>query len=275
MIEPYTFRGSARSTPVVAEVPHCGIFVPVALQQPIRADARAHKTDADLYIDRMWQAAPEHGAPLLCATVSRYVCDLNRDPNDVDGAAVADHANPRVEAPRGFVWRVATDGQPILSRPLTNEEWQMRVEQVWRPYHSKVESLLTDAVSKHGYAMLVSGHSMPSVGRTEHSDSGRARADIVLGWRGGDACSRRLLDQCQNHFHHRNYSVAVDNPYRGGNTTARYGRPKEGLHAIQIEVSRALYMDEAKLLLDEPSMARLRDDANTLLDKLASFDPRE
>lgn len=271
---PFVVQLAAKKTPVVVEVPHAGLDVPPALAKPLRIGDRERRRDADLFVDRMWQGAPDRGAPLLCASVSRYVCDLNRDPDDVDAQTVKDHPSPRADAPRGFVWRLTTEGKPALDRPLTRREWQRRVDDLWATYHGMLEGLLAEAVAMHGFAILVAGHSMPSVGRALHADPGRKRADVVLGWRGGEACDARVRELCERHFRDRGYTVAVDDPYRGGATTARYGRPDEHLHAIQIEVSRALYMDEEALQIRPDGMKKLRDAADALIESLAGLDLR-
>ncbi|MEK6606758.1 MAG: N-formylglutamate amidohydrolase [Myxococcota bacterium] len=270
--DPFDLKLAARLTPVVVEVPHAGLEVPAALKGPLVATPRDLRADADLFVDRIYQGAPGRGAPLLCARVSRYVCDLNREPDDVDARAVEGHSDPRPDSPRGFVWRLTTDGKPALARPLTRKEWQKRVDDVWASYHGVLEGLVAEAQAMCGHAILLSGHSMPSVGRALHADSGRPRADIVVGWRGGESCAPRVKDLCVEHFRARGYSVAVDDPYRGGATTIRYGKPGEGVHAVQIEMSRALYMDEQAHAPREQGLSRVRADADALVDALAALD---
>lgn len=274
MADPYVLRLADKPSSVVVEVPHAGLEIPTPLKSPIIADERARRRDADLFVDQMWQDAPSLGAPLLVASISRYVCDLNRDPDDVDALAVADHQPCRAESPRGFIWRLTTEGVASIARPLTAQEWQRRVDYVWAPYHGMVEGLLAETVATRGFAILLSGHSMPSVGRAQHSDVGNRRADIVLGWLGGQACDVRLKDVCECHFQKCGYSVAVDQPYRGGATTARYGHPDAHMHAIQIEVSRSLYMNEDTFELNPDGMARLRRDARALLQAVGALDLR-
>jgi N-formylglutamate amidohydrolase len=264
---------AAGASPVVVEVPHAGLDVPPDLSEPSIATDEQRRRDADLFVDRLYASAPAHGAPLLVARVSRYVCDLNRDPEDVDALAVSDLPNPRPSAPRGFVWRLTTEGAPALSRPLAEGEWRARRDRVWAPYHDRLAALLEAARAAHGFAVLISGHSMPSVGRAGHSDRGRRRADVVVGVRGGTSCAGAIRDLVSGHFSSRGYSVAIDDPYRGGATTERYGRPSESLHAVQIEVARALYMDEDRCAIRDDGLGRLSADVDDLIRALAGLSP--
>ena len=261
-----------RPSPLVVEVPHAGLEVPGELAEPHIADERQRMRDADLFVDQVYAGAPAAGAPLLIARTSRYVCDLNRDPDDVDALSVRGHAQPRPSAPRGFVWRVSTDGAPALSRPLTLAEWQARRDRVWAPYHARLEELLVQTRAREGFALLVAGHSMPTVGRAGHQDPGRRRADVVVGVRGGTSCAPAVRDQVVGHFASAGLSTAVDDPYRGGATTARYGKPAESLHAVQIELARALYMDEERLEIRANALARLRAVMDDLLRALAGLE---
>jgi len=261
----FDLQPAQRPSPLVVEVPHAGLDLPGDLSEPLVADERQRKGDADLFVDQVYAGAPSAGAPLLIARISRYVCDLNRDPDDVDAGAVVGLENPRAAAPRGFVWRLTTDGAPALSRPLSRAEWEARRDRVWLPYHARLEHLLDDARARHGFALLVAGHSMPTVGRAGHQDPGRRRADVVVGVRGGTSCAPAVRDLVVEHFASAGYSTAIDDPYKGGATTVRYGRPAEDLHAVQIELGRALYMDEERLEIRADGLARLRGVMDALL----------
>ena len=267
----FDLHPASRLTTLVVEVPHAGLEVPDDLREPLIASVVQRQRDADLFVDRIYARAPAIGAALLVARLSRYVCDLNRDPDDVDAQTVPGMLRPRESAPRGFVWRLTTDETPAISRPLTQGEWEARRDQVWAVYHERLGALLEDARAIHGFAVLVSGHSMPTVGRRGHPDPGRRRADVVVGVRGGTSCASAVRDRVVGHFQERGYSTAIDDPYRGGATTERYGRPAESLHAVQIEVARALYMDEERLTIRADGLARLQADVEGLLTALAAL----
>jgi N-formylglutamate deformylase len=257
------------ATPVVVSVPHAG--VEVGLFGEALAPSLDVRCDADLFVDELYDGSPR-GA-FVRARASRFVCDLNRDPDDVSPRAVPAHPAPRNADGRGFVWEVTTTGAPALTRPLTLDEWRHR-QIIHAGYHGALASALARARQKFGYAILVDGHSMPSVGRQGHADPGRPRADIVPGDRMGTSCSPSLSQLVGAHFESRGLSVAFNDPYRGGFITAHHGRPAEQIHAIQIEMRRDLYMNEADFTRLPDRMARLRRVLAELLLALDGFDPR-
>ncbi|MCC7537223.1 MAG: N-formylglutamate amidohydrolase, partial [Deltaproteobacteria bacterium] len=249
---------------VLVEVPHAGLDVPDDVRPQIVADAHAIARDADLFVDRLYVGAPDAGAGLLVAKLSRYVVDLNRAEDDVDLDAVIDHPDPRRAQPRGVVWRLTTDGRPALKRPLRFAELRQRLDRFYRPYHAALVRELERRRREHGHAILVAGHSMPSVGRALHSDAGVRRADIVPGTRSRTSAAGRVIDLVEAHFRAAGLTVRHDDPYMGGWTTQQYGRPDAGIHVVQIEVNRALYMDESTLTYRDADASRL----GALLDDL-------
>jgi N-formylglutamate amidohydrolase len=255
-------------SPVVVSVPHAGVDVEgFARALAPGLDVRC---DADLFVDELYQGAPR-GA-FIRANISRFVCDLNRHPDDVSARAVPSHPVPKNSDGRGFIWEVTTTGAPALGRPLTLAEWRER-EAIHQGYHRAIDTALARARQKFGYGILVDGHSMPSVGRMGHADPGRPRADVVPGDRLGQSCAPALSRVVGEHFQAQGLSVAFNEPYRGGYITARHGRPAERLHAIQIEMRRDLYMDEAAFARLPEKMARIRQALDGLLRTLDSFDP--
>jgi N-formylglutamate amidohydrolase len=258
-------------TPVVVSVPHAGTGTHgfEAAMSP-ELDVRC---DADLFVDRLYQLGEAGTPPVYVASrLSRFVCDLNRDPDDVSPGAVPEHPAPRNSDGRGFIWAVTTTGAPALSRPLTLEEWQARTA-LHAGYHDALDRALERARERFGFAILVDGHSMPSRGRLGHKDPGRMRADVVPGDRDGSSCSPALSQTVNAHFAARGYSVTFNDPYKGGFITAHHGRPAENVHAIQIELRRDLYMDEAAYEIQEAGFARLRTAIAELLAALRDFKP--
>jgi N-formylglutamate amidohydrolase len=261
-------------TPVVVEVPHAGLGIPEAVRDETIVDALRVMRDADLYVDELYADAPARGAALLTATLSRYVVDLNRAADDIDLATVPDHPAPRGTQARGVVWRLTTDGLPALRRPLTYAELSARLARYHAPYHDALRAELLRTRERFGFAILVAGHSMPSVGRTGHADTGTRRADIVPGTRGRTSADGRIIDVVEAHFRDAGLSVRHDDPYRGGFTTAHYGRPRDGVHAVQIELNRALYVNERTGKPKTRNFARLRRLLAELVEKLGRVDPR-
>ena len=260
-------------TPLVVEVPHAGLSVPEEVGAQTVVPREAIVRDADILVDKLYEAAPEQGATLLVAHVSRYVVDLNRGPDDVDRATVGDHPNARTALqPRGVVWRMTTDGIDVLQRPLTFEEFSRRISTFHTPYHLCLRKTLEERRERHGFAVLLAAHSMPSVGRAGHLDPGSRRADVVPGTLGRSTADARLIDLVDSHFRAAGLSVCHDEPYRGGWTTATHGRPAEHVHAIQIELNRALYANESTAQPKAGDFERLQSLLSDLVAKVGQLD---
>lgn len=251
-------------TALIVEVPHAGLTIPPELADEYVAPGEAVMRDADIFVDRLYANAPRYGATLLCADVSRYVVDLNRSRDDVDAASVPDHPAPVSLQPRGVIWRATTDGRPILKRPLSYEAFQQRLSRYYVPYHQDLRREIDALHAQHGYALVLAAHSMPSTGRSLHPDLGAKRADVVPGTLGRSSADARVIDLVDAHFRQAGLSVRHDDPYRGGFTTAHYGQPARGVHVIQIELNRALYVDETTFAIRTAELAALR----ALLDQL-------
>lgn len=233
------------SIPVLVEVPHAGLWIPESVAGQIDAPLDAIKRDADIYVDRLYAGSDRRGAALLSANVSRYVVDLNRAEDDVDASTVPDHPAPAGTQPRGVVWRATTDGRPILRRGLSYRDLLARLNRFYLPYHEALQGTLQQLKARHGHVILLAAHSMPSRGRNLHADPGTMRADVVPGTRGRTSAAASVIDVVDSHFRDAGLSIRHDDPYRGGFTTSHYGRPQDGVHAVQVELNRALYVDEA------------------------------
>jgi N-formylglutamate amidohydrolase len=229
-------------TPVLVEVPHAGLAIPDPVRQEVAVPLAVVLRDSDIYVDKLYAESPSVGASLLVAGVSRYVVDLNRAPDDVDPQTVPDHPDPRGVQPRGVVWRVTTDGRPALREPLTYAALEARLRRFHTPYHEALQRELERKRERFGHAILLAAHSMPSASR---GGTGAPRADVVPGTRGRTTADARVIDLVDRHFREAGLTVRHDDPYRGGWSTSHYGRPAERWHAIQVELNRALYVDEA------------------------------
>jgi N-formylglutamate amidohydrolase len=257
------------SSPVVVSVPHAGIGA--AGFEPTITPELDLRSDADLFVDRLYRVGePDGPEAYVAARLSRFVCDLNRDPDDVAPGAVPEHPNPRNADGRGFIWAVTTTGAPALARPLTMGEWRERTA-IHTAYHEALARALGRARDKFGFAILVDGHSMPSRGRSGHKDVGKARADVVPGDRDGTSCAPALSAAVAAHFTACGLAVRPNDPYKGAYITAHHGRPADGIHAIQIELRRDLYMDEATFVLTEPGATRVQETLRGLLGKLRAL----
>jgi N-formylglutamate amidohydrolase len=227
-------------TAVIVEVPHAGLTVDAETLAHCIAPSRSIGQDADLLVADLFQEAPSLGAHLLHTHMSRYVCDLNRDENELDG-----HTSPIgtiASAPHGVVWRKTTDGRPAIASPLAPSEIERRLALFYRPYHQALYRLVQQKLDRFGFVVLLCAHSMPSFGRM-----GERRADLVPGSRGRTTAGRKVISACDSAAARAGYDVAHDTPYRGGYTTRRYGSPAAHVHALQVELARRIYMDESLL----------------------------
>ena len=259
---------------MLVEIPHAGLAIPeeVLAQADLPMDTVLR--DADIYVDQLFANAPKLDATMLVAQHSRYVVDLNRAHDDVDAHTVADHPAPVAWQPRGVVWRTTTDGHAVMKQPLTYRALCERLQRYYYPYHSRLRQTMEQLRAQTGYAILIAGHSMPSAGRSQHRDPGARRADVVPGTHGGSTAAAGVIDLIDAHFRSAGLTVMHDDPYRGGWTTVHYGQPDKGWHAIQIELNRALYVDEATSEPREQDFERLRAVLDDLVRKLTRCDPR-
>ncbi len=239
--------------PVVVSVPHAGLEVPADDAGVLALSGRALLRDADLYVDQLASDIPALGVPVVVAHVSRYVLDLNRAPDDVDADVCPGIERPARPSARGLCWRTSTDGVAVLRRPLTLNEVRSRIRRIHTPYHDTLAALLARARARHGRAILLDLHSMPS-----RFESPARRVDVVPGNLDDQSCTPALLRAVVDHFAAADFSVRPNDPYKGQYTTMRHGRPAQGVHALQLELNRDLYMDERTFELVQAKAARLR-----------------
>jgi N-formylglutamate deformylase len=241
--DPEGTRARVAETALIVEIPHAGVFVPPPFMPELVASARAIGRDADLYVDDLYEEAHLDGASMLIARTSRYVVDLNRAEDDVDSQAALPGQVP--SSPRGVIWRITTEGDRSLTGPLSKDAFEQRLKEIYRPYHAALRALIRRKLDTFGRAVVLAAHSMPSVARKTHGDAGQVRADVVPGSRGRTSAAAKYIDAVDAHARGRGWSVAHDEPYKGGFTTQHYGRPRENVHVVQVELARRLYMDEA------------------------------
>ena len=234
--------------PLVFNAPHSGRDYPEAFRAASRLDAVQLRRSEDAHVDALFAGVVGLGAPLIVAHFPRAWLDVNREPYELDprmfDGALPSHANVRsvrVAGGLGTVPRLVAEGRDIYRRRLPVAEALERVERVYKPYHEALRALMSGAHDAFGHAVLIDCHSMPSVVR---DGDGGARPDIVVGDRFGTSASRALTDLALGLLRERGFQVTRNKPYAGGFITEHYGRPLRGLHALQIEINRALYMDE-------------------------------
>ncbi|MEM9231504.1 MAG: N-formylglutamate amidohydrolase [Pseudomonadota bacterium] len=240
------------TSPAVFSSPHSGARYPADFLATASLDANSIRSSEDAFVDRLFVAAPRLGAPLLAATLPRAYVDLNRAADELDPALIAGAqrrgANPRVSAGLGVIPRVVAEGRPIRSGKIPLREALKRLRLGYHPYHDKLETLLTRQRDTFGLAILFDCHSMPHDALVSAPMVRGSRPNIILGDRFGAACSRWVIDAATAVFTDAGFTVARNAPFAGGYITQHYGRPSRGIHALQIEIDRSLYMDEAALV---------------------------
>ena len=257
--------------------PHSGRDYPAEFLAQSALDPLTLRKSEDSFVDELFAGAPARGAPLLRALFPRAFVDPNREAYELDPAMFADALpdfvnvrSPRVSAGLGTIARVVASGAEIYRRQLMFEEAERRINHYYQPYHQTLQSLVDQTVARFGRCLLIDCHSMPSIGRPMDQDTGTARVDVVLGDCYGTACAALVIQLAEDTLRQLGYRVVRNTPYAGGYTTRRYGRPRAGLHALQIELNRRLYMDEATHRR-APAFAAIAADMDTLAEALASL----
>ena len=243
-------RPIGAACPVVFSSPHSGSVYPGAFLAASRLDALTLRRSEDAYVDELFGAAPQLGAILMRAHFPRAYMDVNREPYELDPRmfegqlpAFANTRSLRVAGGLGTIARVVGEAREIYGRRLTVEEGLARIESLYKPWHATLRGLMQEAWLQNGAAVLVDCHSMPS----NAARADRIKADFVLGDRYGASCDPVFMEAAESRLRALGYAVARNKPYAGGFITEHYGDPAAGWHALQIEINRALYLDEARL----------------------------
>jgi len=264
------------SVPLIFASPHSGAFYPPEMLAAAAAPRDLLRRSEDALVDELIAGATASGVTVISAGYGRAYIDLNRDPWELDPSMyeedLPDHVQSRtarVAAGLGTIAKLAGEGQKIYARKLTFAEAQARIDTVHRPYHDALARLIGEAHAAHGLAILIDWHSMPSAAaRTVVTPRHGRGCDMVLGDRFGASCAPALTRRIETALEGMAYRVVRNAPYAGGYTTEHYGRPGRRTHVLQIEIDRALYLDEATRAPTE-GLDRLRQTVAALTDNLA------
>lgn len=244
-------RPPAQTTPLVFASPHSGRSYPAAFLAASRLDALGLRRSEDSFVDELFAAAVDFGAPLVRATFPRAWCDPNREAWELDPRMFADQlppwvnsSSPRVNAGLGTIARVVASGETIYRDKITFADASSRVETCWKPFHAALAETIEATRASFGQCVLIDCHSMPS--HVPTSGRGERLADIILGDAHGTSCAGNLTRFVERRFIDLGYRVRRNDPYAGGFITRHYGRPREHVHTLQIEIARDLYMDESR-----------------------------
>ncbi|AHM03174.1 N-formylglutamate deformylase [Roseibacterium elongatum DSM 19469] len=249
MHPPYRlFQPDMAVTPIIVASPHSGRHYPPAFLRASMLDELGIRSSEDAFMDELVAEAPRLGAPLLAAEYPRAYLDLNRSRDELD-PAVIDGVKRIVQTPRitsglGVIPRVVANGRAIYRGKLSLDEAEARLSAIWQPYHECLDTLMREAHARFGSAVVLDFHSMPHEALDGLARPGRRRPEVVLGDRFGASARPDLLDALEAGFTDAGLVVSRNAPFAGAYVTQRYGRPSRGWHAVQIEIDRALYMNE-------------------------------
>jgi len=270
-------RPDGARLPLVLSSPHSGRHYTQDFLSSSRLDYANLRRSEDCYVDELFGDAPDIGAPLISALMPRAFIDLNREPYELDPEMFSDTLpgfvnshSARVAAGLGTIARVVSSGNEIYRRPLTVGEAITRIELYYKPFHTALESLVQETLDLFGFCILLDCHSMPSSGLVPVAGSQNRPPDIVLGDRHGSTCAPEVMVWVQGYLRDLGYEVARNAPYAGGYTTEHYGKPHKGIHTLQLEINRSLYMDEVSLHRSG-GLPQLRRDLNAFLTALGAF----
>jgi N-formylglutamate amidohydrolase len=274
---------AALSAPFVFNSPHSGQAYPEHFLAASRLDALALRRSEDAFVDELFAGVTALGAPLMRAHFPRAYLDVNREPYELDPRmfvqplpSYANTRSLRVAGGLGTIARIVAEAEEIYAEPLDLAEALRRIEYLYKPYHAALKDLVGRVRGRFGVCVLIDCHSMPSARRAGEPG---VRPDFVLGDRYGASCAGRLVEVAQDTLRGLGYRVSRNKPYAGGYITERYGAPAMGVHTLQIEVNRALYMDEERCAKSH-GFDRLRRDLMRLAERImrlpvSAFVPRQ
>ncbi len=268
---------AALTCPLVISSPHSGSVYPRRFLDVAKLDANALRRSEDAFVDELFAPVTALGAPLLRARFPRAYLDLNReayelDPRMFDGKlpAFANTRSVRVAGGLGTIARVVGESQEIYAGRLSVTEALARIERLYKPYHACLRELLDRAHAKFGLAILIDCHSMPSMPSGALGADKRVVTDFVVGDRYGTSAAVEFVQVLERAMRERGFVVQRNKPYAGGYITEHYGTPAGGIHAIQIEVNRAIYMDEGRMERG-PRFAQMTEDLAGIVRELSDF----
>ena len=267
-------RPVRQTSPLIFCSPHSGRIYPTPFLAMSRLGALALRRSEDAYVDQLFGSAVNHGAPLLAALFPRAYLDVNREPFELDPRLIegplphgANTQSARVAGGLGTIPRLVADGEDIYAGRLSVDVALLRIEKLYQPFHQALATLISETQRQFGFALLVDCHSMPSASAANNQTS---RPHFVIGDRFGTSCAPEITRTITRALAVAGYDVQANRPYAGGFITEHYGRPHGRVHAVQIEINRALYLSEASLQpsADYPAFERV---IAMLIGKLAAM----
>lgn len=263
---------------VVFASPHSGRNYPAQFLSDSILDERTIRSSEDAYVDRLYDMVPQFGVPLICAHAPRAYLDLNRASDELDAALIQGLKrkihDARVASGLGVIPRVVAGGRPIYCGKISAQEAENRIQAVWLPYHAALQGLLQSAYDSFGYAILIDCHSMPREAVVGERLPGGVCPDVILGDRFGNSAGEEIVDVVHHAFETAGLHVARNIPFAGAYTTRIYGKPAKGIHVLQIEIDRSLYMNEATLEL-LPSFKAVKSILTDVVAQITAYRPSQ
>ena len=260
--------------PIIFNSPHSGSVYPNAFLNASRIDLEALQRSEDSFMDELIGHLIHDGFSVVRVQFPRSYIDGHREPYELDPRmfngrlpSFANTRSMRVAGGLGTIPRVVGDGQEIYHERIHIDDALSRIETLYKPYHRALRRLINQAHQQFGSVILVDCHSMPSVGISRDEPK---RPDVVIGDRYGTSCSPLIATVIEETMAARGYSTGRNKPYAGGFITEHYGNPATGLHTVQVELNRAIYMDE-RLRLRSDRFATVAEDFSRLAERLAEI----
>lgn len=267
-----------QTTPIIFASPHSGRDYPREFRANSVLGDLILRSSEDAFVDLLFGAAPLNGAPFLCANLPRAYLDLNRGVEELDAALIegvsAKVTNPRISSGLGVIPRVVSGGRAIYRGKIRLNEAERRIGAVWHPYHAQLARLLHGSHKAFGQAILIDCHSMPREAVESIDWQGGATPDVILGDRFGAAADKNIVDQIEAILSAAGFTVARNKPFAGAYIAQTYGRPLRGQHVVQIEVNRALYLDET-LLRPNSNFQNLKSTLNGVVAEISNIGRKE
>lgn len=265
--------------PFVLSSPHSGRNYPQAFLDASALDPISLRRSEDSFVDEIFADAPRLGMPLLSAEFPRAFLDVNREAFELDPTMFdkplprfANTRSHRVASGLGTIARIVSDGRNIYRKKLSLADAMERIDRLHHPYHQALDALLDTTRERFGAACLIDCHSMPSLlSSSGYGGRRRQHADIILGNRHGTSCSPVIIEEAERVLKNCGYKVTRNEPFAGGYCTEHFGRPMAGYHALQIEISRELYMNEETLERTD-GLTTLRRDMALLVESFIGLD---
>lgn len=244
-ITPFSFhRPQSYSAPILVSCPHAGKIYPISF---IKASAQSEftlRSSEDVYVDDLCEGVPELGLGFIKTNIARSFIDLNRAPDSLDPQIIEGVVSTNCDNAKagfGVIARLVGQGSIIYKRKLSLQEAIERINNFHKPYHNAIFQELNAIKTKFGRAMIIDMHSMPNI------SLGNLKADIIIGDRYSKSCNSAICDMIEDYFSNCGLKVRRNHPFAGGFTTKEYGKPQNKIEALQIEINRGLYVNEASL----------------------------